>query len=79
MLRVRLDTFALPDREAHRLDKVSKTLSFPVLTALFPQGEEEGAGARRAVEEAGRAEAQQQHTRTEQQPQAPKCPEQQQE
>lgn len=45
---------------------------------LSSQGEEEGAGAWRAVEEAGGAEAQQHHSSTEQQPRAPECPEQQQ-
>lgn len=45
---------------------------------LFSQGKEEGAGERRAVEESGWAEAQQHAAGPEQQPRAPKCPEQQQ-
>lgn len=42
------------------------------------QGEEEGAGEGRAVEEVGGVEAQQHHSRPEQQPRALECPEQQQ-
>lgn len=49
-----------------------------VKISLFSQGEKEGAGEGRAVEEAGGAEAQPLRRGPEQQPQAPRCPKQQQ-